>query len=232
MDWYSFIILNRELIKIIYGIIIVIICLVIVAKSHRLFKLSSYEGIRYFRNAFLFYAIAFIFRYIGGSFIFYGIVDANYTDLIRIVFEFFLIIAGFFLLYSLLWKRIEGSRGSFSSILNLRILVFYGMAFIITILDYTWNSYYFMFFSQIIIFICAAVISYINYIVDGKKGKFLKFYFLAMILALISGILNTAVAAYLNWDRGVLFFVYIINILIFLLFLYGIIKITNQPRSV
>lgn len=232
MDWYSFIILNRELIKILYGIIIVIICLVIVAKSHRLFKLSSYEGIRYFRNAFLFYAIAFIFRYILGSFISYGIIDTSYNDLIRIVFEFFLIIAGFFLLYSLLWKRIEGSRGSFSSILNLRILVFYGMAFIITILDYTWNTYYFMFFSQIIIFICAAIISYMNYIRNGKKGRFLKFYFLAMILALISGILNTAIAAYLNWDRGVLFLVYIINIVIFLLFLYGIIRITNQPRRV
>ena len=232
MDWYSFIILNRELIKILYGIILVVICLVIVARSHRLFKLSSYEGIRYFRNAFLFYAIAFIFRYILDSFISYGIIDMGYTNLIRIVFEFFLIIAGFFLLYSLLWKRIEGSRGSFSSILNLRILVFYGMAFIITILDYTWNTYYFMFFSQIIIFICAAIISYINYIRNGRKGRFLKFYFLAMILALISGILNTAVAAYFNWDRGVLFFVYIINILIFLLFLYGIMRITNQPRGV
>jgi hypothetical protein len=232
MDLYSLIVLNRELIKIFYGLIIIVICLIIVAKSHRLFKLSSYEGIRYFRNAFLFYAIAYIFRYIFGGFVVYGIINANYLNLIRIVFEFFTIIAGFFLLYSLLWKRIEGSRGNFSSILNLRILIFYVMAFIISILDYTWNTYYFMFFSQIIIFICAAIISYINYIKNGEKGRFLKFYFLAMILALVSGILNTATAIYLNWDRGVLFYVYIINIVIFLLFLYGIVRITNQPRSI
>ncbi len=228
MDWYSLIISNKELIKVFYGLIIVIICLIIVAKSHRLFKLSSYEGIRYFRNAFLFYAIAFMFRYLLGGFITYNVVSSEYFDLIRIIFEFFFIIAGFFLLYSLLWKRIEGSQGSYSSILNLRILIFYGMAFVITIIDYLWSSYYLLFTSQIVIFICAAIISYTNYINNGRKGKFLKFYLLAMILALVTGILNTLSAAYLNWDIMIILFVYMINILIFLLFLYGIMRITNR----
>ena len=229
MDWYILLVSNKELIKVFYGLIIVIICLIIVAKSHRLFKLSSYEGIRYFRNAFLFYAIAFIFRYLLASFIAFELIIPEYFNLIRIIFEFFLIIAGFFLLYSLLWKKIEGPRGSYSSLLNLRILIFYGMAFVITILDYLWGSYYLLFASQIVIFICAAIISYNNYLKNGRKGKFLKFYFLAMILALIAGVLNTLAASYLNWDITLVLFVYLINILIFLLFLYGIIRVTKRP---
>jgi len=229
MEWISWVITNREVIKVFYGLLISIICFIIVSKAHRLYHLSFYEGIRYFRNAFLFFGIAFIFRYIIGGFANFGIISTDFLVPITILFEFFLLMAGFFLLYSLIWKRIEGSEGSFSSILNSRILIFYVMAFIITILDYVWGGYYFMFLSQIIIFICAAIISYINYYKNGKKRGFLKFYFLAMILALVAWVLNAATAVFFNWERSALVFVYSLNIIIFLLFLYGIIRITKKP---
>lgn len=229
MDWYSWIITNRELIKILYGLVIGIICFVIVARSHRFYHLSYYEGIRYFRNAFLFFGIAFIIRYILGGFIAFGVISSDYANLTGILFEFFLVMAGFFLLYSLLWNKIDDEKGTFSSLLNFRILIFYAMAFIITLLDYFWANYYFMFFSQIIIFVITSVISYINYKRNSKKGGFLKFYFIAMALALIAWILNAVTAVYFNWERGALVFVYFLNIVIFILFLYGIIKITKKP---
>jgi len=180
----------------------------------------------------LFFSIAFIIRYIIGGFINFGIIDADYSMLIILLFEFFLLMGGFFLLYSLLWKKIEGTRGSYSSILNLRVIIFYIIALIITILGYLWNSYYFLFISLIIIFILAAVISAVNYYRNGKKGSFLKFYFIAMILGLIAWIINAVTAAFLNWERSALVYVYSINIIIFLLFLYGIIKITRKPGKI
>ena len=229
LDW---IIANREVIKIFYGLLIAIICLIIVSISHRLYHLSFYEGIRYFRNAFLFFGIAFIIRYIIGGFANFGLISIDYLVPITILFEFFLIMAGFFLLYSLIWKRIEGTKGSFSSILNSRILIFYVMAFIITILDYLWGGYYFMFLSQIFIFVSATIISYINYARNGKKRGFLKFYFVAMVLALIAWILNAITAFIFNWERSALVFVYFLNIIIFLLFLYGIIRIIKKPGKI
>lgn len=232
MDLFNWIIANREIIKIFYGLLIGIICLIIVSRSHRLYHLSFYEGIRYFRNAFLFFGIAFIIRYLIGGFANFGIISNDYLVPITILFEFFLLMAGFFLLYSLIWKRIEGTKGSYSSILNSRVLIFYIMAFIITILDYLWASYYFLFFSQTIIFISASIISYLNYVRNGKKRVFLKFYFIAMILALAAWITNAITAAFFNWHRGALIFVYLLNIIIFLLFLYGIIKVTTKPGKV
>ncbi len=233
MELYSWIIENKELIKLFYGLIVGIICLVIVSKSHKLYHLSFHEGIRYFRNAFLFFGIAFIIRYVLGGFTFFGLISPGYAEMIRVLFEFFLVMAGFFLLYSLLWNKIEaGGMGNFSSILNLRILIFYIMAFIITLLDYLWGNYYFMFFSQIIIFIIASIVSYVNYIKNGKKRKFLKFYFIAMILALVAWVLNAVTALYFDWNRGVLVYVYFLNIVIFLLFLFGIIWITRKPGRV
>jgi hypothetical protein len=106
------------------------------------------------------------------------------------------------------------------------------MAFIITILDYIWGSYYFLFVSMIIIFISAAIISYVNYYKNGKKRGFLKFYFLAMILALAAWIINSVTAAFLSWEKSALIFVYGLNIIIFFLFLYGIIYITKKPGKI
>jgi len=221
---YDWIILNKELIKIVYALIIVIICAMIVIKTDRLFRLSLHQGIRYFRNAFLFYGLAFLIRHIV-LISFAGIV--NYYSITKILFEFLMIMAGFFLFYSLLWKRFEVVDSNYSSsLLNPIIILFYILAFIISILDYLWNSFIFMFFSQIVLFEIISIISYLNYS-KGKEINFLKFYFIAMILSFSAWILNAIVAFYLDWNKGVLMGIYIINIIVFLLFLYGIIKVTK-----
>ena len=82
-----------------------------------------------------------------------------------------------------------------------------------------------MFISQIVIFVIASAISFNNYL-NNRKG-FPKFYFLAMILSLIAWILN-AIAALFEWNQILIINVSVINILIFLIFLLGVIKVTNQ----
>jgi len=99
---YNFIAQNRELFRFLYSIIVAFICFIIVLKTDRLFRISSHQGIRYFRNAFFFYGLAFIFRYILGN--------PVYFNQMRLVFEFFMIMGGFCLFYSLLWKRFEHSK--------------------------------------------------------------------------------------------------------------------------
>lgn len=225
MYLYEWIIGNKELLKIFYALIIGIVCFFIVLKTDRLFRISLHQGIRYFRNAFLFYGLAFIIRYFIGAQYFYG---KNYSFIIKGAFEYLLIMAGFFLLYSLLWKKFEGSRSDYSSLFNSRIFLFYLMAFILVFLDYLWRTYYFMFFSQIILFLYASIISYLNYKKNGKKYRFLKFYFMAMMFSLAAWLLNSIAALYLEWNQGVLMGVYLLNIIIFLLFLYGVVKVTRK----
>lgn len=216
LEW---IIENKELLKFVYTFIIAGICAIIVVKTDRLFGLSEHQGIRYLRNAFLFYGIGFIVR---------SLLEIKYfpTNLLHILFEFFLIMAGFFLLYSLLWKRFKTPTES-SSLFNPWILVFYLMALVIATIDNLWSTYVLMFFSQIILFTFASVIAFKNYIKKGKQHRFLKFYFAAMILNLSAWTLNAIAALYL-WRLRFVAGVYIINMAIFLLFLYGVIKITKK----
>ena len=222
MWFYNFIIENKELIKIFYALAIVFICAIIVFKTDRLFRLSSHNGIRYLRNAFLFYGLGFISRYFLGLF-------SDYKFLSLTIFKCFFIMAGFFLLYSLLWKKIETAKADYSSSLfNLNILIFYIMSFIIVFLDYLWKTGFIMFCSQIILFAFISIIAYINYRKNGRRHKFLKFYFIAMMLSLIAWSLNALTLLLIDLNQGILIIIYLLNLIIFLLFLYGVIKVTTK----
>ncbi|MGV8151814.1 MAG: hypothetical protein ACP5OG_01935 [Candidatus Nanoarchaeia archaeon] len=230
MDIAQLIITNREILKMIYAGIIVLICFFIVLRTDRLFKLSLHQGIRYFRNAFFFFGIAFLIRYsVGNGYLLE--INGVYNEIVRGLFEFFLISAGFALLYSLIWKKIETEKMSVSSLFNPRFMIFYFMAFIISFLDIIWKGYYFMFASQIIIFITASVISLVNYKKSGNKHGFLGFYFIAMMLSLFAWIINAVIPIYFNWHAAGLIDVYLLNAAVFVLFLYGVFRVTKNRKK-
>lgn len=225
MDLYSLILENKWALEIVYALIISLICSVIVFRIDRFYKLSLHQGIRYFRNAFFFYGIAFIARYVLGLF---SDLTINYLYVMQVIFEYFLVMAGFFLFYSLMWKKIELPKEHYkSSLFNMHIAVFHIMAIVIAVFDSLWHTYDFMFFSQIIIFLYASMISYTNYKRNGKQRKFLKFYFIAMLLILIAWFLNLSAALFFRWNPIILINIGIINIIFFILFLYGVLKVTR-----
>lgn len=214
MDFYKSILENRELIKIFYALAIILICIFITIKTNRLFKLSLHQGIRYFRNAFFFYGIAFFIRY------FLGFILVDRANIIDPLFEFFMIMAGFFLLYSLVWKNFEKKTTHYvTSLFHEKVLIFYLMAFILVIIDILWQNYFVLFLSQILIFSVMIVLSLRNYL--NSKGRFLKFYLLAMILTFLAWVINAIASRFLEWSP---IFVYTLNIIVFLMFLYGVLR--------
>ncbi len=226
MGAYNFIIQNKEIFKLFYALIVILVCFLIVLKSNRLFKLSLHNGLRYFRNAFFFFGIAFASRYLL-KFVFDMSYLTNFSFIPIYIFEFFLIMAGFSLIYSLLWKRLE-IQGSRSSLFSPIMFIFYFMALVIVIIDLIWKSLYLMFISQIILFLFASIISYSNFTRDNGKHKFPRFYFLAMILALIAWVLNFLAATIFMWNQILTINIYALNLLFFLLFLYGIVKVMRK----
>ncbi len=226
MDLYSLIVQNKLLLELIYAVVVGLICAVIVIRTDKFFRLSMHKGIRYFRNAFFFYGVAFIGRYIFGIL---SDLEFDFVYVAHAIFEYFLVMAGFFLLYSLIWRKFESYKEKyFSSLFNAKIAVFHAMALILAIMDVIWQTYDFMFISQIIIFFSASVISYINFIRGRNKHNFSKFYFLAMLLSLGAWVLNFLAEKYFNWDHGLLIGVGIADVAFFILFLYGVIKFTKS----
>lgn len=225
MNIYSMLIENKEFLKVIYSLVIIAISFIIVLKTNRLFKLSFHSGIRYFRNAFFFFGLGFFSRYIL-KFLFeiQGLEFLQFLSLL--LFEFFIIMAGFFLLYSLLWKRMD-VMGSTSSLFNTKISLFYVFAVILAVIDSIWSISDLMFFSQVIIFLIASIIAFMNS--KHKDHKALpKLFFVAMLLALIAWILNTLTILLFEFNQAVLINTYILNLIFFLLFLYGVVKATGD----
>ncbi len=48
-----------------YTLIVVFICFIIYFKTREIYDLTKYEGIEYFRNTFLFFGLAYIFRFLN-----------------------------------------------------------------------------------------------------------------------------------------------------------------------
>lgn len=150
------------------------------------------------------------------------------TLVVGFLFEYFLIMAGFFLLYSLIWKKVESSKEEYlTSLFNAKIIVFHGMALILALLDQVWHTYNFMFFSQMVIFAYASIIAYKNYKKHDKK-EFPKFYFTATIIGFVAWTINFLTAYYFEWNAGLLINIGMMNVMFFLLFLSGVIKVTKK----
>lgn len=212
---YNLAIENREILKLVFSAMLVLACFIIVLRTHRLFKLTDHEGIRYFRNSFLFFGLAFATRYF-----------LNYSGFLIVGYEFFLMSACLFLFYSLSWKRFNGEN-KISSLFNFQIITFYLIAFIVSILDYLWGVYYFVFFAQIIVFSFAGGILF-EKSGSGEKGRFLNLYLVVIFLNLFARITNLLISTMLDWNRVGVIAVYFLDAIIFLLFLYGIIKNTRE----
>jgi len=225
MSLYSFILDNKSVLELLYALLLAFICGVIFFRTDKFFRLSLHKGLRYFRNAFLFYGAAFIARYLFGVF---SDLNFDYAYVMKIIFEYFFVMAAFFLLYSLMWKRFETQKEKHSSLFNAKIAIFHVMALVVAVMDNLWQTYYFLFGAEILIFIYASVLAYSNYKKDKKQHRFLKFYFIAMLLSLAAWTLNFLAESYFNWNHWLLIDVGIIDVIFFLLFLYGVVKATKQ----
>lgn len=227
---YNWIFATKELLKVVYALVVFFICSVIVLKTDRLFKISDHQGLRYFRNSFIFYGAAFIVKFILG-----GIsnplnnpsYNGSYFLVINYLFSFLIISAGFFLLYSLIWKYLEKEK-NYHSLFNIKIGILLTLSLLIVFLDFSFTTNYFMYISQIILFMVIATISLINYIKDKGKHKFLKYYFFTMILGLVTWVLNVGAYYFSDWAVAIKINIYIINMIFFLFFLFALTKLTNK----
>lgn len=226
---YDWILVNKEFLKIAYALAICFICFVIVLKTDRMFKLSDYQGLRYFRNSFFFYGLGFFTRFILGDIPLFSEASIYFFN-IKFFFEFFMVVAGFFLLYSLVWKNIEKEK-SHNSLLNMKANIFYVVAFLVALLDSLFGISSFMYASQIILFLAMSVVGYRKLRDGDESSTFSKYYFFIIVLGLIAWVINALLEYVFDWNKLVQIGVYGINFLFFFFFLYAIIKIVGRKNG-
>jgi len=205
--------------ELIYSFVIIACCLIIYFGTRELYSLTNYRGIKYFRQAFLFFAIAFFFR----SFIKFLILLFNSENLFNIMhpvfaiattllFMYFSSLAIFYLFYSIAWKKYNKKWIVYA--LNL-------LALIISIVAIASNNILIYLILNLITILCAVILIIYAY---SKKSKFKKIsqLFIIYLLLLVFWTLNIIDLFIPNFLQPIQLLVYFISIGVFFAILYKV----------
>jgi hypothetical protein len=210
--------------EIIYAFVIIVCSLMIYFGTKELYELSSYKGIKYFRQAFLFFAIAYFFRsfikLIIGLFNVSGIIDVHpdiWGPAILFVFMYLSSMSIFYLLYSVMWKRWNKDSN--------KIVLFHILAIVIAGLSIISRNPLAYLILNIILFIFIIFIVYISY--KSSKTKKVHNMYVVYLLLSVFWIFNILDILIPKFFRTFQLFIYLSSIGIFLLILYKVLKKTG-----
>ena len=194
--------------------------------TKELYELSSHKGIKYFRQAFLFFAIAYFFR----SFIKFALVYFNERAILDIcprtimptinhitlfIFMYFSSMAIFYLLYSVMWKKWNGNPN--------KLYLFHLLAIALSIIMLVSRNP--LVYLLVNIFLLGFVIMgvYISHNEKKSKLKHNNLYTIYILLFIfwIINILEILIPKYFQTSK---LFIYLASIGVFLTILYKVLK--------
>jgi len=208
--------------QLIYSFVIIVCSLMVYYATKEMYELSSYKGIKYFRQAFLFFAIAYFFRYFIEFFLFLfnikNILDFSpmYIGWISLyIFLYASAMAVFYLLYSVMWKKWNHSKS--------RIFIFNICAIIIALFGATFRDMLISLMLNIILLIFVSFILYIAYkdSIDRKKGKNLFIIYILLFVFWVLNVIDILLPRFLQLYQLI---IYIVSTLLFMIILYKVLK--------
>ncbi len=119
-----------------YTLTVVFLCFMIYFKTREIYGLTKYKGINYFRITFLFFGLAYIFRFLDILFMLVTLTfdTHSFIDVFRI-FPVSLVLNGYFstlailsLIYSIIWKKLNIKHTL--SLFNAIAILISGIAFV------------------------------------------------------------------------------------------------------
>lgn len=216
----------------IYSFVIIICSLMIYRSTKEMYELSSYKGLKYFRDSFLLFAIAYFFK----SFITLLLVYSGATRIIEInpmfigiitlfVFMYFSSLAVFYLVYSLMWKRLNGKSGILG--------IFHILSIAIAFITITTNQVGMLFGVNLFILAIAIFGLVITHkesknnkeSKNKKKGNNIYVIYTLLFIFWILNIIQVLIPSFLHFSQ---ILIYLASLGIFLSILYKVLKKTGS----
>jgi len=214
--------------EVIYSFVIIACSLMIYFGTKELYELSSHKGIRYFRQAFLFFSLAYFFRSFIKLIVFYfnaqGILSISprlfnplISQITLIFFIYFSAMAVLYLLYSVMWKKWNGN--------DKKVYLFHLLAFAVSLfIVLSGNSLAYLGVNFLLFFIVLFVV-YTSYKDKKKKTKVPKhnLYIIYLLLSFF-WILNIIDILIPSFFQNFQLFIYLASSTIFFIMVYKVLK--------
>jgi hypothetical protein len=200
------------ILKIIFSLIIILSSVLIYLKTNKLYTLSSHRGIKYFRNSFIYFTVAFAAN------IAIIILNEYFQDRVLeiiasyLIFNFTLAAGGFFLIYSLIWRDMEKNR---------EYALFF-LAFALAIVDYFYLKGI-IYAAQLVTLGYGMIASYSSY-KSSTVHNFRQIFFISIVLAFIGFAVNMLSIFLLPIFPLYWMLAYIITTSAFVLILYSVMR--------
>lgn len=214
--------------ELIYSFVIIVCSLMIYYSTKEMYELSSYKGLKYFRYAFLFFAIAYFFKsFIKFLLVYFGAsriieIDPRFIGILTLfVFMYSSALAVFYLVYSLMWKRLNGRNGILG--------IFHILSILIAFISITTNQIEMLFGVNLFILAIAILGLYINHKESKtnneskgkKKGSNIHVIYALLFIFWILNIIEVLIPSFLQFYQ---ILVYLASLGIFLTILYKVLK--------
>lgn len=212
-------------IEVFYSFVIILCALLIYFGTKELYQLSSHKGIKYFRLAFLFFAISYFFR----SIIKFTLLVFDprqlmhsfpilFGPLTQTIFMYFSSMAVFYLLYSVLWKKLESK--------NL-LPLFHVLAAMIAIILLLFHNTFFHLIVNVILLLFVATVFLVSHR-DSKKKKKKSWFYLIYLLLFVFWILNVLDILVPTFLQTFQLLIYLASTTIFVFILYKVLRKTGN----
>jgi hypothetical protein len=169
---------NFVIMELIFSTIVIVLAMLIYFKTKEMYSLTKYKGIRYFRNSFLFFALAFFFRFFFHLFMMSRIGDAGISHgimgpLSLTITSYLSTMAIFYLVLSTLWKYMKS---------NALLYIAHAAAALIVLMVGYFRTPEILGLAQLVLLVFAAVLSFLSYRKTKKHSQLFVIYILMFII--------------------------------------------------
>jgi hypothetical protein len=203
-------------IEFVYALLVIAFCLIIYFKTKELYELTNHKGIQYFRNAFLFFALAYATRFLT---MFFRVSMENLRGT-RTLFQFgFLFftyassMALLYLLYSMLWRK-STTKFPVEYLLH-------GMGLLVPLIIFFVKGKFIFLITQIFILVFAILI--LVTFMNKKKGKLYSTY----LFLFIFWIVNVLAMSLPRFMLSIKILIYLSSVGIFFIILHKVLEKTK-----
>ncbi len=169
--------------ELLFTVIAVVFCFLIYFKTRESYELTKYEGIKYFRGAFLFFGLSYVMRFLFSvvllsTIAFDFIVPRRmFIPLFILPLGYFSTIGVFYLIFSSIWKRFKGK--------NL-LIIGHSVAVFLSIISFFTRSHLILLLFQSALLVFGVALSSIVHKREKKVSQIRILYLLVSVLWLIN----------------------------------------------